>query len=69
MEQALKRNNNPTKEEIFDWIYKSIDKYGLSLVSKNGYDFYNCESSKGLGEYNKAGYNKLRDDFNSYYWK
>ena len=53
-----------TKEEIFDWIYVSIDKYGLSLVSKNGYDFYNCESSKGLGEYNKAGYNKLRDDFN-----
>lgn len=53
-----------TKEEIFDWTYKSIDKYGLSLVSKNGYDFYNCESSKGLGEYNKAGYNKLRDDFN-----
>ncbi len=53
-----------TKEEIFDWMYKSIDKYGLSLVSKNGYDFYNCESSKGLGEYNKAGYNKLRDDFN-----
>lgn len=53
-----------TKEEIFDWIYKSIDKYGLSLVSKNGYDFYKCESSKGLGEYNKAGYNKLRDDFN-----
>ena len=53
-----------TKEEIFDWIYKSVHKYGLSLVSKNGYDFYNCESSKGLGEYNKAGYNKLRDDFN-----
>lgn len=53
-----------TKEEIFDWIYKSIDKYGLSLVSKNGYDLYNCESSKGLGEYNKAGYNKLRGDFN-----
>ena len=53
-----------TKEEIFDWIYNAIDKYGLSLVSKYGYDFYNCESSKGLGEYNKAGYNKLRDDFN-----
>jgi adenine-specific DNA-methyltransferase len=35
------------------------------MVSKNGYDFYNCESSKGLGEYNKEGYNKLRDDFNT----
>ena len=53
-----------TKEDIFNWIYNAIDKYGLSLVSKNGYDFYNCESSKGLGEYNRAGYNKLRNDFN-----
>lgn len=53
-----------TKDEIFDWIYNTIDKYGLSMVSRNGYDFYNCESSKGLGEYNKAGYSKLREDFN-----
>ncbi len=53
-----------SKDDIFKWIYSAIDKYGLSLVSKNGYKFYNCESSKGLGEYNKEGYNKLRDDFN-----
>lgn len=53
-----------TKEDIFEWIYKTIDKYELSLVSKNGYDFYNCESSKGLAEYNKVGYNNLRADFN-----
>lgn len=52
------------KEEIFSWMYSSIKKYNLSLVSKNGYEFYDCDSSKGLGEYNKAGYNKLRDDFN-----
>lgn len=52
------------KEEIFSWMYSSIKKYSLSLVSKNGYEFYDCDSSKGLGEYNKAGYNKLRDDFN-----
>ncbi len=53
-----------TKEDIFEWIYQAIDSYGLSLVSKRGYDFYNCESTKGLGEYNRRGYNKLREDFN-----
>lgn len=52
------------KEEIFSWMYSSIKKYNLSLVSENGYEFYDCDSSKGLGKYNKAGYNKLRDDFN-----
>ncbi|MBK5898436.1 Dam family site-specific DNA-(adenine-N6)-methyltransferase [Catonella massiliensis] len=52
------------KTEIIKWVYSAIDKYGLSLVSENGYDFYNSESSKGLGDYNKLGYNKLREDFN-----
>lgn len=54
-----------SKDAIFDWIYTAIDRYGLSLVSKNGYDFYKCESSRGLGSYNKEGYKKLRDDFNA----
>ena len=54
-----------SKEEIFIWIYETIEKYDLSLVSKNGYEYYGCESSKGLGAYNKDGYNKLRNDFNS----
>lgn len=52
------------KEEIFRWIFDAIEKYGLSLVSKNGYEYYGCESSKGLGSCNKEGYNKLRKDFN-----
>lgn len=52
------------KDEIFTWLYGAIDKYNLSLVSKNGYEYYGCESSKGLGAFNKAGYNKLRKDFN-----
>lgn len=52
------------KTEIIQWINSTIDKYGLSLVSKNGYDYYKSESSKGLGDYNKLGYNKLREDFN-----
>lgn len=54
-----------SKAEIFEWLYAAIDRYNLSLVSKNGYGYYGCESSKGLGSYNKAGYNKLRKDFNS----
>lgn len=54
-----------SKCDVFKWIYDAIDRYGLSLVSKNGYEFYNCESSKGLGEFNKDAYNRLREDFNT----
>ncbi len=53
-----------SKEEIFNWVFQAIEKYGLSLVSENGYEYYHCESSSGLGSYNKAGFNRLRDDFN-----
>ena len=53
-----------SKGEVFEWLYAIIDRYNLSLVSKNGYEYYGCESSKGLGSYNKDGYNKLRKDFN-----
>lgn len=56
---------NLDKETIFKSIYQIIDKYKLSLVSKNGYDYYGCESSKGVGEYNKKHFIKLRDDFNA----
>lgn len=55
---------NLDKDTIFDWIYQIIAKYGLSMVSKNGYDYYNCDSSKGLGAYNKERFLKLRHDFN-----
>ena len=54
------------KESVLALIYKTIEKYELSLVSKNGYDYYNCDSSKGLGDYNKEKFLKLRDDFNHY---
>ena len=55
---------NLDKENIFSWIYKVIADYGLSDVSKYGYDYYGCDSSKGLGEYNRKAFLKLRDDFN-----
>jgi len=53
-----------SKEEVFEWIYAAIRSYGLSLVSENGYEYYQCDSSKGLGAYNKNGYLRLRSDFN-----
>lgn len=55
---------NLDKESVLDWVYEIIYKYDLSMVSKNGYDYYNCESSKGLGEYNRDRFLKLRSDFN-----
>lgn len=55
---------NLDKTAILEWIYEIIDKYELSLVSKNGYDYYECNSSKGLGDYNKEKFLKLRADFN-----
>lgn len=54
-----------SKNEIFEWLYAAIDKYNLSLVAEKGYEYYGCESSKGLAFYNKEGYNKLRKDFNN----
>ena len=56
---------NLDKQSTFDWIHEIIDKYQLSDVSKNGYDYYGCESGKGLGDYNRERYLKLRQDFNT----
>lgn len=55
---------NLDKQSVFDWIYEIINKYGLSLVSENGYNYYKCDSSKGVGKYNKEKFLKLRADFN-----
>lgn len=55
---------NLDKQSVFDWIYEIIDKYQLSLVSQKSYDYYKCDSSKGLGSYNKDKFLKLREDFN-----
>ncbi len=53
------------KEEIFDRIYKMIQKYQLSMVCEKGYEYYNCNSSDGLGSYNRKGFISLRKDFNT----
>lgn len=51
--------------DIVNKIDKIIDKYNLSNTYKNGYDYYNCNSSEGLGKYNKPYYLKLRKDYNN----
>ncbi len=53
------------KEAIIFTIYNIIEKYGLSLSSKNGYEIYDCPISKDLSSYNKLQYQKMRSDFNA----
>lgn len=52
------------KENTIENIYDIINEYKLSLVSKNGYDYYGCDSSNGVANYNRDKYNRLRADFN-----
>ncbi|MCM1276480.1 MAG: DNA adenine methylase [Lachnospiraceae bacterium] len=56
---------NLDKGILFEMIDEIISKYSLSRSDKNGYSFYGCESSSGLGTYNKENFFKLRDDFNN----
>ncbi len=53
------------KSTLFEYIETIIDKYGLSKSNDKGYEYYGCESSKGLGSYNKNRFLKLRTDFNN----
>ena len=55
---------NLDKQAVMEWIYQIIEKYNLSLVSRYGYDYYSCESSTGLGDYNRDKFLSLRADFN-----
>ena len=51
--------------EIVNKLEELIKKYGLSDSEKNGYEFYGCNSSNGLGQFNKKPFAKLRSDYNS----
>ena len=56
--------NVPINKLICD-IMNIINEYGLSLVFEHGYEYYNCNSSAGLGNYNKLSFLKLREYFNA----
>jgi len=52
------------KETILSMVNDIIERYGLSRSTENGYDFYGCESSAGLGNYNRKPFLRLREEFN-----
>lgn len=52
-------------DEIHKKLCDLISEYGLSRSDLYGYEYYNCNSNDGLGSYNKTGYLKLRNDYNS----
>ena len=54
-----------TFSDLFQKIKKIIADFNLSDSNANGYDFYNCNSSSGLGNFNRNGFTALRDKFNS----
>lgn len=56
--------NTSTKKLITD-IKNIIKMYGLSMVCEYGYEYYNCNSSTGLGNYNKQSFLQLREYFNT----
>lgn len=58
---SLKTND---EEKVFSSIYSIIDKYNLSDSSNHGYEYYNTNSSSGLGKYNKRGFIQLRNNYN-----
>ena len=56
---------NLSNETILDMIDNVIKRYGFSRSTENGYDYYNCDSSAGLGNFNRKPFLQLRDDFNN----
>lgn len=52
-------------QSVLTSITNIIKKYGLSNAAVYGYDYYGCNGSAGLAEYNKGRFLKLRDDLNS----
>lgn len=52
-------------EQLHDKLLEKISYYNLSDSFANGYDAYGCDSSNGLGSYNKVGFLRLREDYNT----
>ena len=55
---------NLGKETMLSMIDDVIKQYGLSRSTENGYAIYGCDSSGGLGDFNREPFIRLREDFN-----
>lgn len=51
-------------EKIFNMIWQTIDTFGLSNTARYDYEFYGCDSQKGLSSYNKEHFLALRNHYN-----
>lgn len=60
----LKLIQNNNFEDLNEKVIDIINKFGLSQSYIKGYDYYNAESSAGLGQYNKNAFLELRKEFN-----
>lgn len=60
----LKLIQNSNFEDLNQKIIDIINEYGLSQSYIKGYEFYNADSSSGLGQYNKTAFIELRKVFN-----
>lgn len=52
-------------KEIIAKLEELIKKYHLSDSQNNGYEYYGCTSSNGLGRYNKHGFATLKSHYNT----
>ncbi len=62
--ELLKLIQNTNFEELNQKLLSIVKKYGLSQSFIYGYERYQCESSGGLGSFNKESYFKLRAVYN-----
>ncbi|UXU52550.1 Dam family site-specific DNA-(adenine-N6)-methyltransferase [Staphylococcus arlettae] len=63
--ELYKYFKNNSLKEIFSTVNELIDIYNLSNTAEYGYNYYNADSNKGIGAYNRDGFNKLKNDFNN----
>jgi adenine-specific DNA-methyltransferase len=62
--RLIKLFYNFSTSEITNKLDNLIEKYCLSDSFKYGYEFYNSNSSNGLGSYNKKSFIQLKNDYN-----
>jgi adenine-specific DNA-methyltransferase len=62
----LKTFTHTPVDDFITLIDSIIEEYTLSNSTRYGYEYYNCNSSTGLGNYNRDKFIKLKNDFNTW---